>query len=489
MIPQAETTVHNAGLLLVQRGFYFVGCFVFAALVPRMMGPGIFGQYALITSLSVWFMLFGGLGFTQIISRYMPQFTLPEARENLGKFFGNLLTLRLASSALGASLYLLLTFLWLRDLDVLALAIMSGALCIRGVANLFFDLFLGLNQAGRWGMNETMRRWISLILLLPGFYWGGLRGACLALLLSELAVLAVGVYWGRQYLSWSNLGLDFYSTIPYLGFGLMFFASDLINSGFDQSGELLVRTVSGDYDQVSYFGLAHNIYLILTMIIPVFTLAFAPLLVTLLARGETAEIKRWVEQITKVLAITGMIAVFGALLLGKEVVPRVLGAAYQPVAVNLLPLMVTLLAQALSSVGNLLALVFGRSGTALRAAGLKFVAFWVLGLPLVSRWGSLGGCLAVLMSIIFHALYITWRMREVNPYSLKKYAWVIGLGGMFLPLLWLRSSWSLNLALFCAFLVAYGSVLLFLGLISRKEIAAVVRVVSLRGWIWGLEAE
>jgi len=476
MISEVQASVNNLAHLLVQRGLYFVSCLLFAALLPRLMGAEIFGQYALITSLSIWFVLFSNLGFTQIIGRHVPQMAVQETLEHVGKFFGNLLMLRLASGALGAGLYLLLSFLWLRDLDRMVLVIMGGTIFIRAVSHLIFSLFLGLNQAGRWGMDETVRRWLWLILMVPGFSLGGLRGACLGMLLAEVAVLALGLWWARAHFSWSNLRLNLGSMTPVLGFGLIFFAGDLIVSAFDHSGELMVRTISKDYVQVGYFGLAYTIYLNCYVILMTFTQAFVPLLGILLAKEERETIKVWVERLIKGLGMCGVVAVFAVLLMGEELVPLILGSAYRPVAANLVPMMLTLVAQALSSTGYVLALTFSRPGTALGAAGLKFAAFWALGPLFVHWWGSMGGCLAVLAATILHAVYITWRMRAVTFYDLRDYALVAGLGGLLLPLVWLKSSWSLNLTLFAGFLLIYGMLLFLLKVISCEEIGAAWRV-------------
>jgi O-antigen/teichoic acid export membrane protein len=476
MIPEIQASVNNITRLMMQRGLYFVSCLLFAALLPRLMGAEIFGQYALITSLSIWFVMISNLGFTQIIGRHVPQMAVQETLEHIGKFFGNLLILRIASGALGAGLYVLLTLLWLRDLDRMVLVIMGVTIFVRAVSHQIFSLFLGLNQAGRWGMDETVRRWLWLILIVAGFFWGGLRGACLGMLLSEVAVLALGLWWAWPHFSWSNLRLNIGAMTPVLGFGLIFFASDLIIAGFDHSGELMVRKVLKDYVQVGYFGLAYTVYLNCYVILLTFTNAFVPLLGTLLAKQDRENIKIWVERLIKGLGMCGVVAVFAVLLMGEDLVPVILGTAYQPVAANLVPLMLTLVAQALSGTGYVLALTFGRPGTALGAAGLKFAAYWALGPLFVYWWGSMGGCLAVLSATILHGVYITWRMRAVIFYNLRDYALVAGLGALLLPLTWLRSSWSLNLALFTGFLLIYGMLLFLLKVISRAEIAATWRV-------------
>ena len=484
MIPQAQVTLRNLSLLGAQRGVHILNALLFAAIVPRLMGPELYGQYALLISLAIWLMLFSGLGFTEIIGRHLPPLNLPGKEENLRKFISNLLTLRLITAVLAAGAYLLLTFLWLVDLDRWVLVIMAGIVAVRTVANLTFTYFLGLNQAARWGMDETLRRWLVLALLIPGFYLGSLRGACLGVLLAETTVLAVGLSWVRHHLSWGALWPDFQQMRGYLGFGLIFFAVNMIHSAFNQSGELLVRAISGDYVQVSYFGLANNVHATIAFIIPQFALAIAPLLSSLMIQGETEAIRGWMEALLKWLAVGGVLIILGVLFLGENLVPLVLGAAYRPVALNLLPLMLGLLTQALGSVGSLLALTFNRPAEALAAAGVKLAAFWSLGPILIAWWGSLGGCIAVLAASTLYAGYFTWRMRRVLCFSLRGYTWALGLGGLFLPLFWLRSSLAVNLGLFVAAVAAYLGLLFLLQVITPGDIAAGWRIISHKSEVW-----
>jgi len=477
MIDEIKITLRNVGLLLAQRGFLIAGNFIFAALVPRFMGPGNYGRYALITSLSIWFVLFTDLGLTQVMGRYVPLFTLQREKETLKKLFSNLLSVSLVGGLLSAVLYFLFTGLWLADLDGLLIATMAGTVIVRSWARPFFTLFLGLNQAARWGVNELLYRWISIVLLLPGFYLAGLRGACLALLLTELGVMMIGVWWGRSYFSWTEMRLDIRYLNPYFRFGLIFFVTNLLLSTFQRSGEVMVRFFNGDYVQVGYFGLAYNVYLLAASTIPQFTLAFAPLMTTLLVKGETETLRQWVDHLLKWLAVGGVLVMFFVLLLGKNLVPLVLGIAYQPVATNLLPLSVALLLQPLASISNLLILIYDQPKVALSAVGKTLIAFWIFGIPLISQWGSFGGCLAVLVASFFHAGYFIWRIQNVFSFSLRKWALTVGLGGLFLPLLWLRSSWPVNFGLYILFFAGYGSTLVFWRVITQEEIATVRRAV------------
>jgi O-antigen/teichoic acid export membrane protein len=394
------------------------------------MGPSNYGRYVLITSLSLSFLVLTDLGLTQVMGRYIPQFRLQGEKEGLQKFFSNILTMSLVSGALCACLYLLFTALWLTDLDLFLLITLAATLFVRSSSHPFFTLFLGLNQAARWGMGETFRHWFLLVSVTSGFYLGGLRGALVGLLITELVVLSIGVGWGKSYCSWAQMRLDIPYLIPYLRFGFIFFISHLLTSVSQYSGTVLIRFFYPDYVQVSYFGLANNIYLGISFVIPQFTLAFAPLMVTLQAQGETKTITQWIEHLLNWLTVGSLFVVFGVLLLGNDLVPLVLGAAYQPVVRNLLALSTGLSAQVLINVATLLTVVYNRPNIALTAAGIRLAAIWAFGPFLVSRWGSLGGCLAVLGAAVFHAGYLTWRMRRVISYSLKKWGCRLMLYGL-----------------------------------------------------------
>jgi hypothetical protein len=129
----------------------------------------------------------------------------------------------------------------------------------------------------------------------------------------------------------------------------------------------------------------------------------------------------------------------------------------------------------LSSVTNLLALVFDRPGVALTASGLRLATFWGLGPFLVRWWGSLGGCVAMLAAAALHAGYSTLRMRDLVGSPLKSWGRVVGLGLPFSALLWLRSSWVTNAVLYGAFLAGYGCALLFFGVVTWGELRVALR--------------
>jgi O-antigen/teichoic acid export membrane protein len=472
---EARASVRNAGLLVVQWGAQVACAFVFAAVVPRLLGPATYGRYALINSLSLWFMLAGGLGIQSVISRYVPE--LAGSSPGLSVFLGRLFTVRAGSGLLAACLFLLLTALWFPELDRSALLWVAGAIAVQSVGRICFSLFLGLNRAARWGMGHVVRGWVVLAVLVPGYLWGGLPGACLGLLVAELVILALGLWWARPHLKTVRPRLDVWRLAPYLGFGLTVFASQVLLAGAQRSGDALVRAASGDYRQVGYFGLAYSVYMIFAMAVSRVTWSFIPLLTALLTRRQPDLLQAWVERLLKGLAVGGVLALAGLLFLGDDLVPLVFGAVYHPVQANLVPLTACLLPLALTEVGRMLTLVYERPRVGLAAAALQLVAFWVLAPGLIAWKGGWGACLAVLIATALDSVYLTRTMGRAAGYSVRGWWSAMAWAGLFLPLLALRGSWGVNVALYGVFVAGYYGTLRWRGVLTPGEISAVLQAI------------
>ena len=478
MIAREQTALRNVSLLLIMRGLLVAGGVVVAAVVPRFMGPTGYGQMALLVALSFWFSLAANLGFTQVLGRHVPTFIQREDATGLTRLFGQLLAIRVGTGFLTGGLYLAVTALWLRDLDLGAKALLALAVWVRAPAGLFYALHLGLNRAARWGVADLLRQAATLVLMLPGYLWGGLMGAALGVLVGEMAILLVGLVGVRAYAEGLSLRLDFSGLAPYLRFGLVFYASDVILVAFERSGEALVRLGGGDYAEVGYFGVAHSAFLTGAVGMPQIAIAFAPLLTMVRFEGDQATVRLWTERLLKGLALGSVIVVMAAVLLARDLVPLVFGTAYLPVAANLVPMALCLVPLSLTSVANLSALTHDRPVVALGAAGVRLATFWLVGIPLVQRWGSFGACLAMLGAVAAQSFYFTLRMRRVVGYSLAPWLRVVGLGMLFLPLAFLRSSRAVDVALFVGFLVTYAGAVFALGLVKLDELSAMGKALT-----------
>jgi O-antigen/teichoic acid export membrane protein len=469
--------LRNAGLLLVQRAGLVVAGLGFAAVIPRLLGPDVYGRYALVAALAVVFAACSSLGVNEIIGRHGAGLAAGRDPDGLPRLFGSLLALRLGSGVLAAVAFMALTLPWLRDLDRVALGAAALAVVLRGLWLALFALFLGLNQAARWGAGELIDRWAILLLVPVGAWLDGFRGACLAFLASEAAVLAAGLWWTRPFLGLRRPDRGYLA--PYLRFGLAFFGSNLLGIAFQGSGEALVRGITGDYTEVSYFGVANGAFLTGVAAIQQLSLAFVAVLVTLRQEGKAAQVDEVARRMLAGLTAGSMVVTLAAVLLAPGVVPAVVGRAYGPVAANLVPMTLTLVVQSLASTAGVLLLAHDRGGVVLRASALRLAAYWTLG-PLLIWWaGSLGACTAALAATAAQAGYLAWRVRGEIPRALRAFVVAVALGGPLLGLGWLRGSLATSAGLLVAACLVYAALLLAARVVTREEIAGVWRGLGL----------
>jgi O-antigen/teichoic acid export membrane protein len=477
---RAETTVRNAGHLVVLRVLAIASGFLFAALVPRAMGPSVYGQFALITGLSVWFEVASGLGITQVISRETQPYGVRGDLRGLQGFFGSLLTLRLAAGSVTTLAFFLLTRLWLPEIDSLSLAAVAATIAVQGVGTTLYAIFLGLNRAGRWGLNDLLSRLIPLVFLLPGYAAAGLPGACLGLLMGEVAVVGIAALWARPYLSREGLRANWSSLRPHLRFALGFYTGSMLTSLFQRSGEPLIRIFQGNYAEVAFFGVAYAGYAAVEALIPQVTMSFAPFLMSLGPQDAADRVARWGERLLRWMGISAVLVVGGSVLMAEDLVSLVLGSDYAPVATYLLPLAVALVPQVVGSISRMMAIVYDRPGEAVRASLLRLVLLWAVGPALAARLGGLGAGLAVLAATTGHAVYYAWRMRKVIRVPLSRWALSLAVGAVLLPLAAFRGAALQNVALMGLFTAAYLAALFALRLVSREELASALRVLRLR---------
>ena len=469
----------RARLAVVQRGGLIIAGLGFAALVPRSMGPELYGRYALVAALAVVMAACSTLGVTETIGRHGSALAAGRDHTALQRLFGSVLTLRLASGLSAAVVYIAVTGWWLRDLDQMALGAAAAAVLARAIWLALFSLFLGLNQAAWWGAGELIDRWAVLVFVFLGVLAGGFRGACIGLLVSEVAVLAIGLWWTRDYLSlrwpdWTYLS-------PFLRVGLTFFGANLLSIALQGSGEVLIRGITGDYAEVSYYGVANGAFLSGMAGIQQLSLAFVAALVMLRQEGQSALLDDATRRLTTWMTAGIMTVVFAALFLAPDLVPLVVGRAYGPVSVNLLPMALTLLVQALCSGVSVFLLASDRGRVVLVGSGLRLAAFWILG-PLLIAWrGSLGAWIAMLAAFVLQAVYLGWRVRAEIPQTLRAWCAGVALGAPFVVLLWLRGPVWVNVAVWMGACGAYLVALTAAGVVRRGELAATWSALGLTG--------
>ncbi len=474
----AHDAVRHAALLAAQRGVDVLRALLFAALVPRLLGPTDFGRFALLGAAAYWFAALSGLGSAQLMGRFVPVMVLHEERSAARRLLGNLFALRALTGVASAVPYVLLGRWWLPDLPMTLLGSMAAVVALSSVARVPFAFFLGLNQAARWGAGDLARRWVSLVLVLAGTLVLGLRGACLGLALAEACVLAVGIHWARPHVSVADVRLEWGFVAPYVHYNLAFFGSTLVFALCLRGGEAVMRAAGADYATVGYFGLAAAAWAAAAQAVWMLLMAFLPLLTRLRAQGRIEAAREWAGRLLDVLVAAAVVGCFAAALPGPDLVPRLAGPAFSPAVPLLLPVSVALLAQVACSVGRLMALVLDRPRLALAGTLAQAAVLVGLGLPMAYRFGGVGVAWAMAAASAAHGVVVFAAVQRDAPLCLGRGLAVAGLGLLFAPLALLPvTGLAPRAAVFAVMLAGYAAALHRAGLVTTSGLSDLARPV------------
>jgi O-antigen/teichoic acid export membrane protein len=486
MRDESDITIRHAGLLALQRVAYVIGSFAFAGIVPRVLGPSYYGQFALTGSISAWFALLGSMGLGQMIGRYVPRFIHQKDSAGLHEFFGQMLAARFSGCIAAAACFYFFSRIFLTDLSSLILIPASCVLLISALSELIYSFFWGLNRAAWWGMGELIRRAAQIMLIVPGFFWLGLPGAFWGMCCVELLVLAVALWRIRSFLDRLKPWPDFRYLNSYLRFGLLFSLNDLLLTIFQRSGEILVRFYTSNYAAVGQFALSYALYLTFAPAVSQVIFACLPAWTSLQEQQKPQQLARWIERMITWLAAGGIVGVFGLLLMGDRLVPLILGPTFRPVTAHLLPLLLILPVLPLTGVAGALALMQNRPALALQTTvGLLF-SFLAISSIAIPRWGSVGVCWSLLASMILYAAHFVWRITAAIPIPLARWAGVMATGILFILLIYILPSAYRGSIAFILYSAGFCGSLLIARIIRWSDATAVWRSFLQGRAGWGL---
>ncbi|MCC6536781.1 MAG: lipopolysaccharide biosynthesis protein [Bryobacterales bacterium] len=465
---EARQALRQVRSVALQRVLLMATGVAFVALLPRWMGPRVYGQFSLIQSMTLWFTAFSGLGAISMMTRFVPEFVLRGDGAGLRRLASGLLFLRVAGGAALGLGFVAVLRLWLGDLPALATLLAGGVVAVRTVANLPYTLLLGLNQAGRWESGDLLRRLAGLGLAMAGFSALGLAGAIAGLLGAELLVLSVGLVWTRAYFHWRQLRPDIAYLRPFLAFGAAFFGSNLLIMLFQHSGAAVVKAISGNYEQAGYYSLAFHLYLTATQSLWRLLCTLGPLLAGLHAGQKHEELRQWTERLLSALGVASVLGCAALAVLGAPLIRVIAGPEYDAAGALMPWLALATLVFIPGGVARLLAIACGRPSATMGSAVAQTAAFAAGCLLWVPPHGALGACLATVAAASAFAFVGTWRMRQESDYSLRGWGKAVVAGAVCAPLLWPGYGVSAGMRL-VVFAVVFGALVWLLGLVHWRD--------------------
>ena len=372
----------------------YLGLVAFLGFVPRSMGPELYGQFALLLNLLSFMWLVMGLGVQATFGRFIPEFS-GSGRSALIQivFTQHYLVRGFLASILSIVLYGALASL-LPSMEItlriwIVLAFVSGA-----VSMTCFQVFYGLSNISRWLVRDSSRLLLVVVVFLA-LRDVSLISAVLGLLIVEASFAVLGHLWARPFFRFDRSVLGSKTLREFMGFGLVYFAANLMFLVMWRIGEIMIRTTTNDNTEVAFFNIAISIVMALNALFGQMVVMLLPTLTKFHTVKDEARTEKWLGTSLKYLTILAFYLQFGFFAVGHQLIDVTIGGDFGPVFPVLALLLVTLIPMAVVKTAITVSVLDKqlRRNLLLGLAGLA--SYFVVALSLGPSHGGEGVALAM----------------------------------------------------------------------------------------------
>jgi len=347
-----QHTIRTVSLGTFWRVFRYPFILLSVAVIPRLMGDEVYGEYALFVSVYVVFEYFSDVGITQIFGRFIPDF---ETRGQTGKtnqLFHAFLLYGIALSSLLLTALLIVSRT--REFDGFPshwFIIMGFQLVLSQTQGILFAFLYGTNQIARYSSKEVMRSAFTFFLVLGFYLTFGLTGALCGLVVNEVILTCIGIWWTRERLFARWERPSFKEFKPYFLFGLQFYIPVFLLGAMLRIGNVYVRWLTGSSKEVAYFDVANQFLLLTATFLGLILSTLIPSLTALYARGKHETIDEYHRMALTYCGVAIFVAYNALGWLGRDAIVIVLGPTFASVFPNALVMVMAIFPSLISYVG------------------------------------------------------------------------------------------------------------------------------------------
>ena len=373
----------------------YAGLAAFTVTVPRLMGPNQYGQFAALVSLLTLLVSVSGLGGLATFGRFLPEYELSGDRASARALFVQLFWIRTGVAAVFAIGLMALIPSLLPGLSAVGLVLAATALVAGSAATTCFQVFFGAKQFGKWSSQDALTRPILLVLLAVLGGYSSLDRAVLALGVSSLAFLGLGVFWARDFFHGERTEISLGSLFKQIRFGLIIFVANLLLATIWRSGETTILLLSSHPAEAAFFSIANAAVTAAGLLAIQATVMLTPSFTALRLTGQRDALDSSMGDTARYLTIAAVLTILVTYGAGAAVVERVFGQPYAAVTPNLAILVWCLPGVIVLALGLSHAIVYDQPMKAVQIGAVALGAFAAAAVVLVPRWVSVGASASV----------------------------------------------------------------------------------------------
>lgn len=390
------------------KAFEYVGLILFVLLIPKAMGPKLYGALASLLSITILSSLVTDLGGAAIFGRYAAEFETTSQSRRLRILFSQLFWIRTILAGLISVIIFFAVPQILPVASTFTAAATAGAFFCLAVSATCYQLFYGLNDFFRWLLRGSLQRlaFLALLYVLGGI--NNLEQTSIAIFFSELLFLLVGIVWARPYFIMSRSVFDVRNLTSVLGFGAMFLFTHVAYRGIERGGEALLLLFSVSTESIAYFSLANSVALTFDALFIQLAAMIVPSITRQHVSGNSKSVNSWSASTLKYLTIASFALLFLVLPFGESTTEYVFGSKYLQTAANLKLLAIGLLATPILRISLSIAVATSQPRQALIVALAMGGTFLVASFLLIPHFKSHGAAAALAIGYWIAAATACW---------------------------------------------------------------------------------
>jgi O-antigen/teichoic acid export membrane protein len=388
-----------------------IGTVLSGVLVPRWMGPDLFGQFMVLFSLIMLWRTACNIGGRYIFGRFVPRYASRGEPDEVRAVLMHVLATRAVIALVGAPLLFWLLGRLLPGASTVTLMAGASTYVLALIAGPMFGVQYGLNRLGRSLVNDPLRHFTFLLLLVVLGGTASLERASLALLLAQLSVLVVGLVLARRLLTLRKSAFDLSSLWEHVRFGAVVYAASLLVRVPWHLGESALALQEVDSVKIGYFGVAVAATGAMAKIIASAATLLIPSSSVHQEAGDLQARDRTLGLALKYLLIMAGLFAFAVVALAPLAIRTLLGETYLGALPSLLILALGVLALPLRTTALAMAVVTGRVRLNMQLGIVAVGVFGLAALLLIPAFEARGAAAALSISILTTAVVGVFQMR------------------------------------------------------------------------------
>lgn len=479
---EASITTKNLSTITLFKVAQYPLLLLTIMVVPRIMGPAVYGEYALLISIitmTAAIIDFGG--DTALFGRYVPEFEIRGEMGNISRLSSHMLSLKMMVDLLVCSiLYAMLHFAYGDRYPAIYFVLIIATVIVRDAQTVPNVLLFGLNKLWQFSLCDPVRRALSFVFILILFPYMGLLGAILATLFVDVCIAALAYSWTKEYFHIKEFRVDFRFLKPYLLFCLTFYLSAGVLSMWQRMGNVLIQRITEDSKEVAFFDMPNQIFLI-TISFTVFLIgSLVPIFTKLMLSGRHDKLVKWSKLIIKYTAMLCVLIYGGYLLLGPDLIPIIIGPDYGKIFPNGTVILLGIFPMILAQMGIVYSAVYNQPRKYLFSLCLAFGSFLAASFVLIPLYRSMGCAIAVLLSSIVLATGMVVSFKENLAPCLPDVIKTTALGLVCIPFVYIRGGLLINIGLTVGAFSIYFVLLFLTRALNAHEIKEIFQAIRHR---------